>query len=120
MAETFEGWAVVELMGHRKLAGYVKEQSIAGAGFLRLDVPGGEDGKGTSKFYAPAAVYCITPMTELLARLLALNCQPAPVQRYELPALPAAKDAEMVDGDDGSGDEADDAGNDYHEDGSPF
>ena len=26
---SFEGWCVLELMGHRKLAGYVREQAVA-------------------------------------------------------------------------------------------
>lgn len=35
----FEGWAILELMGHRRLAGYVRETELAGTGMLRLDVP---------------------------------------------------------------------------------
>ena len=38
--EAFEGWAILELMGHRRLAGYLREQTVSGASFLRLDVPG--------------------------------------------------------------------------------
>ncbi len=37
--QTFEGWCILELMGHRKLAGLVAQQEIAGAAFLRIDVP---------------------------------------------------------------------------------
>lgn len=37
--ETFEGWAILELMGHRRLAGYVREVELAGQGMLRLDIP---------------------------------------------------------------------------------
>jgi hypothetical protein len=83
----FEGWAILELMGHRRLAGYVQAQEIAGAGMLRIDVPG-EDGPIATQFYSPAAVYCITPTTEAIARSVAKKSQPAPVQRWELP--PAA------------------------------
>src|ERR1700738_48765 len=36
----FSEWVVLELMGHRKLAGLLTEQEIAGHGFLRLEVPG--------------------------------------------------------------------------------
>lgn len=38
--EAFEGWVVLELMGHRKLGGYLKEQEIGGVSMLRIDVPG--------------------------------------------------------------------------------
>lgn len=34
-----EGWTILELMGHRRLSGYVTEVEVAGAGMLRLDVP---------------------------------------------------------------------------------
>lgn len=93
---TFEGWAVLELMGHRKLAGMVREVTIAGAGFLRLDVPGADD-KSATQFYPPTSVYCLTPTTEEIARAMAVHCQPAPVHRWELP--PAASpdhDGEVV------------------------
>jgi hypothetical protein len=88
MGETeagYEGWAIMELMGHRKLAGRVSEATIGGASFIRLDIPkeGGLD--FATQFYAPAAVYCITPATEALARQYASNFQPRPVTRYELP-----------------------------------
>lgn len=35
----FEGWAILELMGHRRLAGYVSECEVAGTKLLRIDVP---------------------------------------------------------------------------------
>jgi hypothetical protein len=81
------GWAILELMGHRRLAGHVTEVQVAGAGMLRLDVPGEQTGDAVAtQFYSPSAVYCITPCTEELARRAARLCRPAPVHRYELPA----------------------------------
>lgn len=98
-ADTFEGWAILELMGHRRLAGYVKQVDLAGAGFLRLDVPGDMlaghvDGAwgGATQFYPPSSVYCLTPTTEDVARRLAARARPEPVSRWELPELPAAAD----------------------------
>ena len=64
---TFEGWAFLELMGHRKLAGFVREQNFAGAGLIRIDVPG-DDGNVATQFYSPSALYCLTPTTEEMAR----------------------------------------------------
>jgi hypothetical protein len=79
----FEGWAIVEIMGHRRLAGFVTEQQLAGAGFLRLDIVGRDtvidedDGPevalkggfegGVTQFYSPSAVYCVTPTTQDIA-----------------------------------------------------
>ena len=85
MSDAFQGWAIVELMGHRRLAGHVTEQEVAGHGFLRLDV---HDAEGTvaTQFYSPSAVYCLTPTTEEIARGLAARLRPAPVHAYELEA----------------------------------
>ncbi len=106
----FEGWAVLELMGHRKLAGKVTEAEIAGKGFLRLDVPG-PAGAMVTQYYSPAAVYAITPATEELARALAKRYQPEPVSRYELPAMPppqgGVQEADYIDGDRGDIDDSD-------------
>lgn len=87
--QAFEGWVILELMGHRRLAGHLSEARIAGAPFLRLDVPApGDDPDAVtaSQFYAPAAVYCVTPCDEGTARRVAGHAQPAPVSRWELPA----------------------------------
>lgn len=106
---TFEGWAILELMGHRKLAGYVSEQAIGGAAFVRIDVPAEGETNVATQFYSPSAVYCITPTTEDLARKVAKGAQPAPVTRWELP--PPSTPEPVVgfpdDGDDG--DEFDEA-----------
>lgn len=81
MSDTFEGWAICELMGRRRLAGHISEQEIAGQAFLRLDVPAEPP---VTQFYSPAAVYCITPTTEEIARAVAAKVSPRPVSRYEL------------------------------------
>lgn len=89
-AAKYEGWTILELMGHRRLGGYVREQEIAGAGFLRIDVPA-TDGPQATQFYPPSSVYCITPTTEAMARAVAKNNTPEPVHRWELPAAPATE-----------------------------
>ena len=79
----FEGCAILELMGHRRLAGYISEATIAGAPFLRIDIPGEP---AATQYYSAAAVYAITPTTEETAGKVAAIGRPAPVQRWELPA----------------------------------
>lgn len=109
MANGFEEWAVVELMGHLKLAGKVSEATIAGASLLRIDVPElpTEDGRpaqpGYTKFFGPASIYSITPCDQDVAMRVARYLRRAPIQRYELaPALPPPPpaDAEPVEDDD--------------------
>lgn len=91
-AEVFEGWVILELMGHRKLGGYLRQETLAGGAFLRIDVPSDEgEGDKATQYYSPSAVYCITPTTEAMARAIAKRTFEPPVQRWELPtALPAA------------------------------
>ena len=94
--EQFEGWVILELMGHRRLAGYLTEQQLGGTSFLRLDVFVGEAKEAmATQFYSASAVYCITPTTEAIARRLAEDAQPAPVTPWELQtrkALPSGSD----------------------------
>ena len=77
---SFEEWVILELMGHRRLAGKLTEATIGGASFVRIDIPG-----SASQFYSPSAIYCITPTSEEIARQVALNNIPEPVSRWELP-----------------------------------
>jgi hypothetical protein len=94
------GWCIMELMGHRRLAGYVTEQEIAGSGFIRIDVPAEGEEVAAVQFYAPASVYAITPTTEDVARKVAAQSRPAPVSRWELPAAQAAEPATPKEGGD--------------------
>lgn len=115
---SFEGYAILELMGHRRLGGYLREETIAGAAFIRIDVPEhpwvdgctcGSDHPesadheehtpvchmfreendtalldvAATQFYAPSAVYCITPTTEQMARLAAQTVLVELVQEWE-------------------------------------
>lgn len=84
---SFTGWCILELMGHRRLAGWLSEETIGGGSFIRIDVPN-DDGETVqaTQFYSPSSVYCITPTTEEIARAAARGAKPAPVARWELGA----------------------------------
>lgn len=47
MAESYEGWAILELMGHRRLGGRVSQVEQYGVPMLRIDVPGAKPGDDT-------------------------------------------------------------------------
>ncbi len=84
--KTFEEWSILELMGHRRLAGLIKEQTIGSASFIRIDVPDGKGGFSATQFYNPAAVYCMTPTSKEVAEQVAARDRPEPVSRWELQA----------------------------------
>jgi hypothetical protein len=94
--ENFDSWAIVELMGHVRMAGRLTEEERFGGKMGRLDVPK-DDGFVTTYFTA-GSVYRIVPTTEEIARSVASHNQPRPVSLYELPK-PAAKmaDDEVID-----------------------
>ena len=86
----FEGWAIVEVMGHQKYAGFVTTEAYGGAVLFRVDVPGLLEQERTlvygeyvcgrhcspgavireeavqpyTKLFGAASIYCITPCTE--------------------------------------------------------
>jgi len=74
MAEqTFEIWALVELLGRQRIAGKVSEQVIAGAGFIRVDVPETPGRPAHTRYYNPSAIYGMTPTDEATASRLAAS-----------------------------------------------
>ena len=89
MNEVYEGWAILELMGHRRLAGKVSQAEMYGAAFCRIDVP---DGDGfTTQYYGGSSIYALTPCAEDTARRASVLSRPAPVHAWELPPqLPGA------------------------------
>jgi hypothetical protein len=103
------GWCVVELMGHRKIVGFVREVEMFGAKLMRIDVPGSETKDETgpwqaTQFYGGGSIYCITPTTAAMALQAAGINQPAPMSRWELSAakadgLPMAGDEDDLTGD---------------------
>lgn len=86
-----ETWAVVELMGHVKIAGLVTEEERFGTKMGRIDIPMKEGGL-TTQYFGGSSVYRMTPTTEEVARAIATNHQPAPIHPWEMkqPALPAS------------------------------
>jgi hypothetical protein len=116
--EQAEMWAIVELMGHVKLAGRMTEEEKFGAKMGRLDIPRTPDpnckacggwghidksdvGEGqtahpcglcggfVTQFFGGGSVYRITIVSEAVARHVAKGNAPAPVSPWDFPkALP--------------------------------
>src|ERR1700677_1558073 len=72
MSTPFEGWAVLELMGHRLRPGFVQEVEMAGTKMLRVDIPIATDDAGQdvtiTEYYGGGSVYALRPCTEAVAR----------------------------------------------------
>jgi len=81
-------WAIVELMGHVRMAGRVTEEERFGSKLGRVDVPR-TDGTFSTHYFGGGSVYRLSPTTEEIARAVAAHNQPQPVHSWEMPkALP--------------------------------
>lgn len=94
-SQSFDAFAIIELFGHARIAGRVTEQVIAGAGFIRCDVPPlparGQmpEQPGFTRLIGTAAVYSITPVSEDIALRAAGSMRVEPVNVYlASPQLP--------------------------------
>lgn len=89
----FSSWAIVEVMGHQRFAGFVTTEAYGGAVLFRVDVPEvqGEtdtetglvrDGvPGFTKLIGAGSIYCITPCTEEAAKKATESMQYRPWKR---------------------------------------
>jgi hypothetical protein len=102
MSESFDSWAILELMGHVRMAGRVTEEERFGAKMGRIDVPG-EGDSFTTVYFGGSSVYRMTPTTEEVARSVAAQNKPQPVHRWELPE--PEKAASILDGRDDEDDD---------------
>jgi hypothetical protein len=134
---TFTGWAIVEVFGHQRYAGYVTTEAFGQAVLFRVDVPPlaeresttqywtrDNTGKemppgsrvkrlrvqGYTKYFGPGAIYALTPCTEDVATAAVDEMQPRTVQLVALP--PAGVLAAGPDEDDENSDDDWDDGED--------
>ena len=89
-----EGWAIVELFGHNKIAGHVTTAIIGTSGMLRIDVPAVGETPGYTRFYGPGAIYSLTLVTEELARAALRAIRHEPVTVYIPRQLPERAEEE--------------------------
>ena len=69
---TYAGWAVLELMGHVKIAGFVTEVQLAGFGVLHVAIPN-DQGSAWEQHIPPASLYRMTTVAEDVARRVAAH-----------------------------------------------
>jgi hypothetical protein len=72
-----------------KIAGKITERTIAGEGFLQLDIEQ-EDGSSFTRLIHPKSIYALNPVPREVALELATRWQYAPVKPYDVPKLQEA------------------------------
>lgn len=92
-------WAIVELMGHVRLAGRLTEEEKFGAKMGRLDIPQGDG--WVTQYFGGGSVYRLTIVSEAVARDVSKRSYAPPVQPWDYPkqltASAAVADAEDDD-----------------------
>ena len=98
-ATPIEGWAVMDLFGHSKLAGYLTTVVIGTSGMFRVDVPAIDDDQPAyTRFIGPGAIYSFTLVTEEVARAALKRIRPEPISVYiprQIAASSYAEDADL-------------------------
>jgi hypothetical protein len=96
--QKFSSWAIVEVMGHSRFAGFVSEQAIGGCSFVRVDVPEvpavmngdrliEESRPAFTKLLGQGSIFAITPCTEATAREAARQFHTRPISMFEMPMV---------------------------------
>ena len=75
-------WGIVELMGHKVVAGQISKSEMLGKPMLRIDVPSTSAYPEFTQFYGDGSIYCVTFVSEEVARLTAEKTQVNPVSVY--------------------------------------
>ncbi len=90
-------WAVIELMGHNVIAGYVTEESGFGTALMRVDVPATSIYGAYTKLIGTGSIYAVTFVSEEVARTVAESRKQNPVQVYAPELVSAAEHNAIVE-----------------------
>jgi hypothetical protein len=80
--QTNTQFGIVELMGHKVVAGAISKDEMLGKPMLRVDVPATSAFPGFTQFYGEAAIYCVTFTSEEVANRVAEQNKTNPVSVY--------------------------------------
>jgi hypothetical protein len=82
MSEETQQWGIVELMGHKVVAGLIQKSEMIGAPLMRVDIPATSVFPEFTQFYGTNAIYCVTFVSEEVARRTAEANKVNPVSVY--------------------------------------
>ncbi len=82
--ETIEQFAVVEMMGHRKIAGRIMQSELAPGALIRVDVFGATGEIERTEHVGSSAIYDITICSEQTAKAAAIAHNPQPSFAFDI------------------------------------
>lgn len=81
---SYNKWAVVELFGHRVVAGFVSAEYIGDQSFVKVQVPETSLSPAWEKSYGKNAIYAITPCSEEDAKRACLHWNASPFEDFSI------------------------------------
>ena len=75
-------YAIVEIMGHKIVAGLISKSEMFGNAMLRVDMPATSEYPAFTQFYGVSAIYAITFVSEEVAKRTAEHAAVNPVSVY--------------------------------------
>mgnify|MGYP001262252041 CR=1 FL=1 len=97
--EKLQEFAVIEMMGHRKIVGKITESDIAAGSLLKVSVLGKDGKPERTEYIGVGSIYCLTIVTEEAAMAAAAKNAPEPTWAWNLPQRPALPSG-YIDADD--------------------
>ena len=82
--EKFESFAIVEIMGHTKIAGMATTMQFGNTVMLRVDVPETSKQPAFSKMYGMSSIFSISPVDEATAIAHAEALEVKPIMVWEV------------------------------------
>lgn len=80
----FESWAIVEIMGHTKVAGMCQTQNFGNTVMLRVDIPETDNHPAHTKMYGMSSIFSISPVDQETATAHANVFNVSPIVAYEV------------------------------------
>lgn len=84
LQEKFESFAIVEIMGHTKIAGMATAMQFGNTVMLRVDVPETSKQPAFSKMYGMSSIFSISPVDEVTAKAHAEALEVKPIMVWEV------------------------------------
>lgn len=83
-------------MGHKVVAGLISKSEMLGKPLLRVDVPATSAYIAFTQFYGESAIYCVTFVSEQVARLTAEQTKANPVSVYVPDLITVERHKEVI------------------------
>ena len=95
--QKIETWAIVEVMGNKKIAGLATTEVFGSTSMLRVDIPETKNNQPFTQYYGMSSLYCISPVDEQTAIRMVESLSIKPPVSWELTKEISIKAVQIAD-----------------------